>query len=242
MRDVTMRYRPNLPLVLSGLTCSIRGGERIGICGRTGAGKSSILIALLRLADPECMGGTIAIDGVDTARIGVSDLRLGIAVIPQEGTLFAGTLRFNLDPLGAATDAQLADALRMVGLFTSLEALDESCVSEEGGNWSAGQRQLLCLARAVLRRTRVVLADEATSSCDADTDAMMQAAMRTAFSAATVLVVAHRLGTIADADRVMVMNSGSIAEFAEPAVLAAHSGGMYRALLAESAAAHKTQT
>jgi len=242
MRDVTMRYRPNLPLVLSGLTCSIRGGERIGICGRTGAGKSSILIALLRLADPECMGGTIAIDGVDTARIGVSDLRLGIAVIPQEGTLFAGTLRFNLDPLGAATDAQLADALRMVGLFTSLEALDESCVSEEGGNWSAGQRQLLCLARAVLRRTRVVLADEATSSCDAETDAMMQAAMRTAFSAATVLVVAHRLGTIADADRVMVMNSGSIAEFAEPAVLAAHSGGMYRALLAESAAAHKTQT
>jgi ATP-binding cassette subfamily C (CFTR/MRP) protein 1 len=197
MKDVTMRYRPDLPLVLSGLNCSIRGGEKIGIVGRTGAGKSSILLALLRLADPECMGGTVLIDGVDTSRIGVGDLRSKLAVIPQEGTLFAGSLRFNLDPLAACTDAQLAGALKMVGLFTTMQALDTS-VSEEGGNWSAGQRQLLCLARAALRDARVVLADEATSSCDAETDAMMQAAMRSAFAAATVLVVAHRLGTIAD--------------------------------------------
>ena len=197
MKDVTMRYRPDLPLVLSGLTCSIRGGEKIGIVGRTGAGKSSILLALLRLADPECMGGTVLIDGVDTSRIGVGDLRSKLAVVPQEGTLFAGTLRFNLDPLAACTDAQLAGALKMVGLFTTMQALD-TAVSEEGGNWSAGQRQLLCLARAALRDARVVLADEATSSCDAETDAMMQAAMRSAFATATVLVVAHRLGTIAD--------------------------------------------
>ena len=238
MNAVTMRYRPDLPLVLTGLTCSIRGGEKIGIVGRTGAGKSSILLALLRLADPECMGGTVLIDGVDTSRIGVGDLRTKIAVVPQEGTLFAGTLRFNLDPLGSCTDAQLAGALKMVGLFTAMQALD-SDVSEEGGNWSAGQRQLLCLARAALRDARVVLADEATSSCDAETDAMMQAAMRTAFAAATVMVVAHRLGTIADSDRILVMAAGTVAEFDAPATLAAQPSGMYRALLDESAAAKK---
>ena len=238
MNAVTMRYRPDLPLVLTGLTCSIRGGEKIGIVGRTGAGKSSILLALLRLADPECMGGTVLIDGVDTSRIGVGDLRTKIAVVPQEGTLFAGTLRFNLDPLGSCTDAQLAGALKMVGLFTTMQALD-SDVSEEGGNWSAGQRQLLCLARAALRDARVVLADEATSSCDAETDAMMQAAMRTAFAAATVMVVAHRLGTIADSDRILVMAAGTVAEFDAPATLAAQPSGMYRALLDESAAAKK---
>jgi len=232
LRELSMRYRPDLPRVLCGITLSINGGEKIGVCGRTGAGKSSILLALLRLADPECTQGRIIIDRVDTALIGVADLRNGVGVIPQEGTLFAGSLRFNLDPLAAHTDAQLLGALELVGLSPQRSLEDD--VSEEGGNWSAGQRQLLCLARAALKKSKVVLADEATSSCDAETDAMMQVAMRRAFAGATVLTVAHRMGTITDSDRVLVMSAGAVAEWGTPAALTELPGGMYRALLDES--------
>jgi ATP-binding cassette subfamily C (CFTR/MRP) protein 3 len=228
---VSMRYRPGLPLVLRDVSLHIRGGEKVGVCGRTGAGKSSLLIALLRLADEGCFDGRILIDGLDTSSIGCGDLRGAFAVISQEAVLFSGSLRFNLDPLEASSDDALTDALALVGL--AARPLDEE-VAEGGANWSAGQRQLLCLARAALRHARLVLADEATSSCDAETDAMMQRTMRSCFAHATVLTVAHRLGTIGDSDRIMVMDGGSAKEFDTPAVLATLPGGIYAALLAES--------
>lgn len=231
LQAVCMRYRRDLPLVLDGLSLSIPAGCKVGIVGRTGAGKSSLLAVLLRLTDAECLSGRVRIDGLDWDSVGLGDLRSGIAVIPQEGTLFKGTLRFNLDPLNGHDDGALRAALALVGL--SDRSLAES-VGEEGSNWSAGQRQLLCLARAALRRSRLVLADEATSSCDAETDVAMTAAMRRAFAAATVLTVAHRLGTIADSDRLLVVSGGRAAEYDSPAALAARPGGLYRALLEES--------
>jgi ABC-type multidrug transport system fused ATPase/permease subunit len=242
---VSFRYAPSLPRVLRAVSARIRGGEKIGIVGRTGAGKSSLLLVLLRLADADSVDGHIAIDGLDTSRLGVGDLRAAVAVIPQEGTLFAGSLRFNLDPMGthSGNDAPLLDALRLVGLLnegvgkTPSRCLEDD-VAEEGANWSAGQRQLLCLARAALRRCRVVLADEATSSCDAATDALMQAAMRSCFASATVLTVAHRIQTITDCDRVLVMDAGAVAEFDAPSVLQSTPGGIYAALLAESERQH----
>lgn len=245
LQDVGLRYRPRpAPAVLAGVTARIPGGSKVGVVGRTGAGKSSLLAALLRLGDPELAEGRVLIDGLDTATIGVGDLRRAVAVVPQEGTLFAGTLRFNLDPTGRATDADLLAALSLAGLLggsgggraaaAARRPLDEP-VAEEGGNWSAGQRQLLCLARASLRRSRLALADEATSACDAATDAAVQAAMRTAFEGATVLTVAHRLGTVAACDLILVLSAGRLAEMGPPAELAARPGGLYAAMLAQAA-------
>jgi ABC-type multidrug transport system fused ATPase/permease subunit len=231
LEAVSLRYAPGLPRVLDAVSLRVAGGEKLGVVGRTGAGKSSLLLALLRLTDAELMEGRICIDDVDTATIGVGDLRSAVAVIPQEGTLFAGTLRFNLDPLGTCDDGKLGAALSLVGL--GAWPLDAD-VAEEGGNWSAGQRQLLCLARAALRSSRVVLCDEATSSCDAATDALMQAAMRRAFADATVLTVAHRIGTVLACDRVLVMHGGKAAELDAPGALATRPGGIFAALLAES--------
>ena len=231
LEAVSLRYAPGLPRVLDAVTLRVAGGEKLGVVGRTGAGKSSLLLALLRLTDGELMEGRICIDGLDIASIGVGDLRSAVAVIPQEGTLFAGSLRFNLDPLGACGDAALTSALALVGLAD--RSLDAD-VAEEGGNWSAGQRQLLCLARAALRSSRVVLCDEATSSCDGATDALMQAAMRQCFAQATVLTVAHRIGTVTACDRVLVMHGGRVAELDAPAALAQRPGGIFAALLAES--------
>ena len=231
LEAVSLRYAPGLPRMLDAVSLRIAGGEKLGVVGRTGAGKSSLLLALLRLTDGELMEGRICIDGLDIAAIGVGDLRSAVAVIPQEGTLFAGSLRFNLDPLGACADVALTSALALVGL--SDRSLDAD-VAEEGGNWSAGQRQLLCLARAALRSSRVVLCDEATSSCDGATDALMQAAMRQCFAQATVLTVAHRIGTVTSCDRVLVMHAGRVAELDAPAALAQRPGGIFAQLLAES--------
>ena len=230
LRGVGLRYAPSLPYILRNVNAEIRGGEKIGVVGRTGAGKSSLLLALLRLADEAGCEGRILLDGLDIRAIGVGDLRDAISVVPQEGTLFAGSLRFNLDPLAAASDAQLLEALKLVGLS---EANLEEPVSEHGGNWSAGQRQLLCLARAALRHSRLVLVDEATSSCDGATDLLCQSAMRTAFASATVLTVAHRIGTVTSCDRIMVMNAGAVAEFDSPAKLVS-TGGIFATLYAES--------
>lgn len=265
-----MQYQPHLPRVLDGVSLSVRGGEKVGICGRTGAGKrcadfssrppprlasapsqspsnpprlssasrSSFFQALLRLADAATLHGSIAIDAVDCFRIGVADLRRAVAVIPQEGTLFAGTLRYNLDPLGEHPDDELWGALELAQLRGVVRAggkgLDGD-VAEDGGNWSQGQRQLLCLARAALRRRRIALLDEASSSTDAATDALLQQAIRAAFREATVLTIAHRLHTVADSDRVLVLERGKVAEFDSPAALLARPGGsIYRALLEET--------
>jgi ATP-binding cassette subfamily C (CFTR/MRP) protein 1 len=237
MKAVTLRYRPELEPALKGVSCVIRPGEKIGICGRTGAGKSSLTLAMLRLADE--VGGTIEIDGVDTASVPLHTLRSRIAMIPQEATMFAGDIRGNLTPLGGVPDAELWAALEQVELGEPVRALGGlgAAVSEDGVNFSHGQRQLFGVARALLKHSPVVMLDEATASCDAVTDAMVQAVVRKVFAGCTVLTIAHRINTIADSDRVMVMDGGLVAELDTPAALLATEGSIYARLLRESATA-----
>lgn len=250
---VQMRYRAGLPLVLQDLTLDVQGGERIGIVGRTGAGKSSILSALFRLT--ELSGGRIEIDRVDIGKVGLHDLRTRLAIIPQDPTLFRGTIRSNLDPFGEHTDVELWTALKKSGLVNDetpsspantstssstraslSEKRDEggsddsqthrpaklhlsTPVEEEGLNFSLGQRQLMALARALVRNARIIVCDEATSSVDFETDARIQRTMATQFAGRTVLCIAHRLKTIIGYDRVVVMDKGSIREVGSPAEL-----------------------
>lgn len=243
--DVAMRYRAELPLVLQGLTMQIRGGERIGIVGRTGAGKSSIMSALFRLT--ELSGGQIKIDDINIAEVGLQDLRSRLAIIPQDPTLFRGTIRSNLDPFHEHTDLELWDALRKADLVTADEPLDEkkhdpseksriqldTPVEEEGLNFSLGQRQLMALARALVRNARIIVCDEATSSVDFETDEKIQRTMRTGFAGKTVLCIAHRLKTIINYDRICVMDQGRIAELDTPYNLF-EKGGIFRGMCDKS--------
>ena len=216
LRDVCMRYRPELPVVLKSLSLRIGAGERIGVVGRTGSGKSSILQALMRTVEIE--SGSITIDGVDISRLGLKDLRRKIGIIPQDPILFSGTLRRNVDPFGHFEDHELVRAIRDAGLTGVL--LDDE-VSDSGSNLSVGQRQLVCLARALVSRCRILLLDEATASVDYETDAKIQRAIVANFIEAgdrrsTVISIAHRLNTVLDHDRVLVMEDGAAVEFDDP--------------------------
>ncbi|RYP56800.1 hypothetical protein DL771_011575 [Monosporascus sp. 5C6A] len=235
--NVEMRYRANLPLVLQGLTMHVKGGERIGIVGRTGAGKSSIMSALFRLV--ELSGGHIYIDGLDISTLGLHDLRSRLAIIPQDPTLFRGTVRSNLDPFGEHTDLDLWSALRQADLVPADASFDDrdpgrihldSAVEEDGLNFSLGQRQMMALARALVRGSRVIVCDEATSSVDVETDDKIQATMAAAFRGRTLLCIAHRLRTIIGYDRVCVMDAGRIAELGTPAELWERPGGIFRGM------------
>ncbi|KAF2084152.1 ABC multidrug transporter-like protein [Saccharata proteae CBS 121410] len=248
--NASMRYRPSLPLVLRNLTLSIRGGERVGVVGRTGAGKSSIMSTLFRLVELD--GGKIEIDGVDIKNVGLRDLRSRLAIIPQDPTLFRGTVRSNLDPFGEHSDLELWDALRRADLVPKDGAAAaaasgssgdhtgggpgngltlDSPTEEEGLNFSLGQRQLLALSRALVRRARIIVCDEATSSVDLDTDAMIQEAMKEGFKDATVLCIAHRLRTICGYDRVVVMDGGAVVEVGAPRELWERGeGGWFRGM------------
>ncbi|XP_064540708.1 probable multidrug resistance-associated protein lethal(2)03659 [Drosophila montana] len=214
--ELRMRYAPDDTEILKGLSFETQPMEKIGIVGRTGAGKSSIIQALFRLAVNE---GLIEIDGQDIAQLGLHDLRSRISIIPQESVLFSGTLRFNLDPFGEKSDEQLWGALDDVKLkkyVTSLEG-GLSCHMQDGGsNFSMGQRQLVCLARAILRNNRILIMDEATANVDADTDKLIQETIHTKFSQCTVLTIAHRLHTVMDNDSVLVIDAGKIVEFGPP--------------------------
>ena len=250
---VEMRYRPSLPLVLQGFDLHVAGGERIGIVGRTGAGKSSIMSALFRLV--ELSSGTIEIDGVDISKVGLQDLRSRLAIIPQDPTLFKGTIRSNLDPFGERNDIELWSALRqadLVGEEKTTGTIDEKkgdsnganassssrihldgVVEEEGLNYSLGQRQLMALARALVRDCRIIVCDEATSSVDMETDQKIQRTIATAFRGRTLLCIAHRLKTIIGYDRICVMDQGRIAELDEPLVLW-ERGGVFRGMCERS--------
>ncbi|KAI4143311.1 MAG: hypothetical protein L6R39_004621 [Caloplaca ligustica] len=221
--EVQMRYRDGLPLVLQGLTMHVAGGERIGIVGRTGAGKSSIMSTLFRLV--ELSGGSISIDGINIATVGLKDLRTRLAIIPQDPTLFRGTIRSNLDPFNEHTDLELWSALRQSDLIDPEANLDDKShgrihldgvVEEEGLNFSLGQRQLMALARALVRNAQIIVCDEATSSVDMETDQKIQRTIATGFKGKTLLCIAHRLKTIINYDRICVMDQGRIAELDTP--------------------------
>ncbi|KAF9203578.1 hypothetical protein BGZ49_006268 [Haplosporangium sp. Z 27] len=239
IRNLEMRYRPELPSVLHDLSLDIQGGEKIGVVGRTGAGKSSIMMALFRLVEPS--KGTMTIDGVDICKIGLFDLRTRLAIIPQDPVLFSGTIRSNLDPFGKRTDQELWEVLERSDLknyVTSCEGGLESQVSEFGENLSVGQRQLLCLARAMLTHARVIIMDEATASVDVATDVMLQKAIRVDFAESTVLTIAHRLNTVIDYSRVLVLDHGEIKEFDTPANLLSRPDSVFSSMVDETGPAN----
>ncbi|KAF1402812.1 Canalicular multispecific organic anion transporter 2, partial [Spheniscus mendiculus] len=226
--NYSVRYRKGLDLVLKGLNLQVHGGEKIGIVGRTGAGKSSMTLCLFRIL--EAVKGEIRIDGVKISEIGLHDLRSRLTIIPQDPVLFSGTLRMNLDPFNNYSDEEIWKALELSHLkrFVSSQPsmLDYEC-SEGGENLSVGQRQLVCLARALLRKTRILILDEATAAIDLETDDLIQMTIRTQFEDCTVLTIAHRLNTIMDYTRVLVLDNGTIAEFDTPASLIASKGIFY---------------
>ncbi|XP_077783406.1 multidrug resistance-associated protein 1-like isoform X1 [Podarcis muralis] len=222
------RYRPDLDLALRDVTFQSCKEEKIGIIGRTGAGKSTLTNSLFRII--ERAGGKIIIDGIDISTIGLHDLRGNLNIIPQDPVLFSGTLQSNLDPLGRYSDLELWDALELCDLKNFVQSLPKKLlheISEGGENLSMGQRQLVCLARALLRKTKVLILDEATASVDMETDNQVQSTIRSEFHNCTVLTIAHRLHSILDSDRVLVLNSGRIAEFDTPARLLQQKGIFY---------------
>jgi len=218
--NYSTRYRSGLDLVLTGITCHINAGEKVGIVGRTGAGKSSITLSLFRII--ESSGGSITIDNVDIASVSLETLRTAITIIPQDPVLFSGSLRTNLDPFSIHSDEDLWRVLRLSHLTDLVHHLADGLhheITEGGSNLSVGQRQLVCLARAILRKTKILVLDEATAAVDLETDDLIQATIREEFSDCTVLTIAHRIKTILDNDRVMVMDSGNISEFDRPSTL-----------------------
>lgn len=229
LKGLTLRYRDDLDPVIHNLTLSIHGGEKVGIVGRTGAGKSSLTLGLFRII--EASQGNIFIDGVDVALLGLHELRSRITIIPQDPVLFSGSLRMNLDPFDSYSDEDVWKALEFSHLKTFVSSLPDNLYhecSEGGQNFSVGQRQLLCLARALMRRTRVLVLDEATAAVDMEMDGLIQATIRSQFKDCTVLTIAHRLHTIMDYTRVLVLDKGLMTEFDSPSNLISQRGVFYR--------------
>ncbi|GMR57812.1 hypothetical protein PMAYCL1PPCAC_28007, partial [Pristionchus mayeri] len=233
--NYSTRYRPELDLVLRGISARVRPGEKIGIVGRTGAGKSSFALALFRMIEPA--GGSISIDSRSTSTMGLHELRKRLTIIPQEPVLFSGTLRFNLDPFGEYSDERLWRALQLAHLESFAKTLSaglEHVISEGGENISVGQRQLVCLARATLRNSKILVLDEATAAVDLQTDNLIQATIRSHFKDCTVFTIAHRLNTILDYDRIMVLDNGEIVEMNSPAALMEDRNSVFSRMLADA--------
>ncbi|XP_045033103.1 ATP-binding cassette subfamily C member 4 isoform X4 [Daphnia magna] len=231
---MSLRYIEADQPVLKSITCLIRANEKIGIVGRTGAGKSSLIAALFRLTEPD---GHIIIDGIDSKSIGLHDLRSKIAIIPQDPVLFSGSLRKNLDPFGLHSDDALWNALegaKLKEMVKDLSAGLEANMTEGGANFSVGQRQLICLARAILRQNRILVLDEATANVDQKTDSLIQLTIRERFRDCTVLTIAHRLNTIMDSDRIMLLDAGYLKEFGEPAILLENPKSMFYSLVEQT--------
>ncbi|XP_006612231.1 multidrug resistance-associated protein 1 [Apis dorsata] len=230
-KDYKVRYREDLELVLRGLSFSIKGGEKVGIVGRTGAGKSSLTLALFRII--EAADGQIFIDDIDIAKLGLHDLRSRLTIIPQDPVLFSGSLRINLDPFNCYTDDEVWRALEHAHLKSFIKNLPNGLlyeVSEGGENLSIGQRQLICLARALLRKTKVLILDEATASVDLETDDLIQQTIRQEFKDCTILTIAHRLNTILDSDRIIVLDNGRIVEYDSPESLLHNSSSLFSSI------------
>eukprot|EP00731_Ephydatia_muelleri_P032675 Em0024g219a len=241
LSNVSFLYSTNAPLVLKSLNCHIHPGEKIGVVGRTGAGKSSLGALLLELT---AHTGTITIDGVDISQIEKQALRRKISFVPQKPVLFSGTLRFNLDPFDENTDDAIWKSLEQVQLKIVVQNMEgglDSQVCEGGSNFSVGQRQLLCLARALLRKNKVLVLDEVTANVDAKTDVLIQKIIRESFSECTTLIIAHHLHTLMDCDRVLVLDGGRIKEFEHAHMLFQNPNSLFRKMVAQlgSSAASK---
>lgn len=258
-QNVSMKYRPGLQHVLKQMSCVINPGEKIGIAGRTGSGKSTMMLMLLRMYEVDKVDdGKILIDGLDISTLGLHQLRKAISIIPQDPVVFSGTMRYNLDPFNQYTDAEVWEALEHAQLkdyvlaqfkhqqeekiakASPAEAEGSASgaqgsalnyeIMEYGRNLSAGQRQLVCIARSILKKPKILLLDEATSSIDQNTDRQIQQIIRRVFKDCTVLTIAHRLNTIMDADRVIIMDAGRLAESGAPQELI-QRGGHFASML-----------
>ncbi|KAK6459277.1 P-loop containing nucleoside triphosphate hydrolase protein [Scheffersomyces xylosifermentans] len=245
VKDVSLRYSPELPRVIKNVTFEVEPNHKVGIVGRTGAGKSTIITAFFRFLDAET--GSIHIDGIDINSIGLRNLRQAITIIPQDPTLFSGTIRSNLDPFEQYTDEQIFEALRRVNLIGRDETPNtnsgenqnkffnlDAPIAEGGGNLSQGERQLVCLGRSLLKNPKVILLDEATSSIDYKSDAMIQQTIRDEFSNSTILTIAHRLRTIIDYDKILVMDAGRVVEYDNPYVLIADKTSLFYSMCENS--------
>lgn len=240
--DLDVRYSESLPPVLKGLTFSVQPNERVGIVGRTGAGKSSLTLAFLRFL--EAQSGSICIDGFDIAKMRLHDLRSRVGIIPQDPVVFTGTVREVLDPFDQYDERELLAALEKVSLAPVGSQTDDDSgakdifslsypIAEGGRNLSQGQRQLLCLARAIVSQPKILIMDEATASVDMESDLRIQRSIRE-IHGCTLLVIAHRLSTIADFDRILVLSEGKVVEFDRPAALMQIEDGIFRGLVEQS--------
>ncbi|KAK7074921.1 ABC transporter transmembrane region [Halocaridina rubra] len=232
IKNVSLRYRPELPLVLHDIEATFNPGQKIGVVGRTGAGKSSLITTLLRLVETE--KGSVIIDGVNVASIGLHTLRSAISVIPQDPILFQGSIRYNLDPFDEHSDMAVWEALEQSNLKKVVEQLElglQAPVATAGENFSVGERQLICLTRALLRKSKILLLDEATASVDLETDQMIQKTIREAFIHSTVITIAHRLNTITNYDKILVLQDGKIVEFDAPDTLMEREGSLFREMM-----------
>ncbi|KNA13623.1 hypothetical protein SOVF_112630 isoform A [Spinacia oleracea] len=238
-KDVVLRYRPELPPVLHGVSFTVHPSDKVGIVGRTGAGKSSMLNALFRIVELE--RGMILLDDCDVAKFGLTDLRKVLGIIPQAPVLFSGSVRFNLDPFNEHNDADLWEALERAHLKDVIRrnplGLDSE-VSEAGENFSVGQRQLLSLSRALLRRSKILVLDEATAAVDVRTDALIQKTIREEFKSCTMLIIAHRLNTIIDCDRILLLEAGKVLEYDTPEKLLLNEESAFSKMVQSTGAAN----
>ncbi|KAG6601577.1 ABC transporter C family member 3, partial [Cucurbita argyrosperma subsp. sororia] len=234
LENLHVQYRPNLPLVLKGITCTFPKRKKIGVVGRTGSGKSTLIQALFRVVEPSA--GRILIDGVDICKMGLHDLRSKLGIIPQDPTLFQGTMRTNLDPLQQHSDQEIWEVLhkcRFAEIIQTDRTVLEAPVAEDGENWSVGQRQLVCLARVLLKKRRILVLDEATASIDTATENRIQETIREETNGCTVITVAHRIPTVIDNDLVLVLDEGKVIEYDSPSRLLENSSSMFSKLVAE---------
>ncbi|XP_021892888.1 ABC transporter C family member 3-like [Carica papaya] len=232
--NLQVRYAPHMPLVLRGLTCTFQGGMKTGIVGRTGSGKSTLIQTLFRIVEPSA--GFITIDGINISTIGLHDLRSRLSIIPQDPTMFEGTVRSNLDPLEEYTDVQIWKALDKCQLGDEVRKKErklDSLVTENGENWSMGQRQLVCLGRVLLKKSKVLILDEATASVDTATDNLIQHTLHRYFSECTLITIAHRITSVLDSDMVLLLSNGLTEEYNSPSRLLEDKSSSFAQLVAE---------
>nr|CAE04853.2 OSJNBa0086O06.1 [Oryza sativa Japonica Group] len=234
IRCLEVRYAEHLPSVLRNISCTIPGRKKVGIVGRTGSGKSTLIQALFRIVEPR--EGTIEIDNIDICRIGLHDLRGRLSIIPQDPTMFEGTVRGNLDPVNEYSDQriwEILDKCQLGDIVRQSPKKLDSTVVENGENWSVGQRQLFCLGRVLLKRSNVLILDEATASVDSSTDAIIQETIRDEFRDCTVLTIAHRIHTVIDSDLILVFSEGRIIEYDTPLKLLENENSEFSRLIKE---------